>query len=238
MSEKEPFTPPPEWEQEDRRDEALAAYLRSIGAKSLAAEIDDLRFRTRMIESQHWIDDHLARMSAQEALQDTYDRKLIANQASLFEKSQAYNNVILTLGYAGMFAIWNFIRDQMDPWDMKLIALLIGSSLVLFIGWTIFQMVLIARAAVAHSAVLAQVFPTMDEHIEAITECEAAVRRGALRFQRVWLWIFIPTVVLGFAAAVCLLSLLLAGVLEIPFALHQIPSRIGAAVSRLKAYLT
>ncbi|MFC3088276.1 hypothetical protein [Tabrizicola soli] len=135
-------------EAEDRHDAELADYLRRIGARSLAAELDDLRFRNRILEAQRWLDNHDALISEHALHREKYDQRLLANQAWVFDKAQTYNNFVVTLGYAGMFGIWSFVRDEMDPWDMKLIAVLLGSSLVMFMLWTMAQAIWIMRSAV------------------------------------------------------------------------------------------
>lgn len=214
-------------EAEDRHDQELAEYLRRIGARSLAAEMDDLRFRTRIIESQRWLDKHDALISEHALHREKYDQRLLANQAWVYDKAQAYNNFVVTLGYAGMFGIWSFVRDVMDPWDMKLIAVLLGASLVLFMLWTVAQSIWVMRAAVNLALVIYKPHDTMEDHLEAIARKEAVNMRNSARQARIWPWFFVPTVLLGFGAAFCLLAIMLADIIGRPFALHQIPTLIS-----------
>lgn len=214
---------------EDRHDEQLAAYLRNIGAHSLVSELSDLRFRNRVIEAQRWLDVHYAHISEAAQHREKYDQRLLANQSWLYDKAQAYNNFIVTLGYAGMFGIWSFVRDVMDPWDMKLIAVLLGSSLVLFMIWTVAQSIWIMRATVQLSIVLSKPHETMEEHLEAIAAQEAVNMRKAIWQARIWPWFFVPTVLLGFGSAFCLLAIMFAEIVGLPFALHRIPNIITSA---------
>ena len=209
-------------EQEDRHDIQLSAYLRSIGATSLAAELDDLRFRNRIVEHQLWLESHHAKISEQELHREKYDQRLIENQAALFDKAQAYNNFVVTLGYAGFFGIWATVRGSMNPWDVKLLAVILGISLLLFIVWTIIQMLAVMKGTVALGEVIGTPHSSMEDHINAIVAQELENKRQTIRLQKMWRWFFVSTVITGFSAAIGLILLLMMDLLEIPFSFHDL----------------
>lgn len=219
-------------EAEDQHDRELADYLWRIGARSLASELDDLRFRNRIIESRTDLLDIQARIAVEEEMQDQFLEKLQKNQASLFEKAQSYNNFVLTLGYAGVFTIWSFTRDQLDPWDAALIAVMAGASLALFVIWTIVQMILAAKMTIALGRVLSDGEGTTAEKLERIHLQEVANAKLGAKFQRAWLVVFAPTVLFAFAAAGCLFALLLGNLLGYTPRLHQLDELFWVVVSR------
>ena len=205
---------------EDLRDSELTQYLRAIGAKSLAAELGDLRFRNRVVEAQRVLEAYDSGLAYEEALHDTIDQRLLANHTALFDKSQSYMNFVVTLGYAGFFAIWNFIKDLMNPWDMKLVALLLGASLFLFITWTLVTMVAGMRATTRSANAIHATHDDREAMLEAIKCVDHQNRVTGLRLQRFWLPTFGLTVALAFIAGLVLLVLLAADVLDWPFSVH------------------
>jgi hypothetical protein len=65
----------------------------------------------------------------------------IRAQEQLFQKDEAYSKTIITLGYAGLFGIWAFVNPHLFRKAILTTALLAGSSLIIYIGWEVAQMV-------------------------------------------------------------------------------------------------
>lgn len=207
---------------EDARDIALEDYLRSIGATSLAAELSDLRFSNRVVEAIRFLDTHNAEVTYQEQLHDKIDERMLANQSHLFDKGQAYINFVVTLGYAGFFAIWNFVRDLMPPWDMKVVAVLLGFSLIVFIAWTLASMIVIGSTTTALGNILRGSYDSRQGMLEAILEQEKRNQRVALKLQKFWLPTFLLSALTGFLAGILLLAVMLADVLGTPFSFYDV----------------
>lgn len=207
-------------DEEDAKDVELENYLYRIGAKSLAAELSDLRFRNRIIEAQRWLEAHEGRISYEEKLHNEIDKRLMSNDAVLFDKAQTYMNFVVTLGYAGFFAIWNFVRGFMEPWDMKLVAVMLGLSLLVFILWTLIAMVVSARAVTRVGAAIRGTLVDREQLLEAVQNAESKNLEIGLRLQRFWLPTFSVAVFLGVGAGLILFSLLLADILGYPFSIH------------------
>ncbi len=56
-----------------------------------------------------------------------------------YERSSAYTNLVMAVGYAGVFGIWSFVKDDLDPRSSLLVALLFLISLAAFIFNEVFQ---------------------------------------------------------------------------------------------------
>lgn len=61
--------------------------------------------------------------------------------ADLFSQAQAYTNLVIVTGYAGAFAIWNFISNKLTPATGLGVGLLLCVSLATYIAWEIYTMV-------------------------------------------------------------------------------------------------
>ena len=123
--------------EEDRKINTLVDYIRGIGLERMADDISDERFARRMTDNLLWINSYDIQKSIDEERQATIEQRLVAMQSQMFDKAANYNNIVITFGYAGFFAIWNFVSDRMHSWDTTAIALLLGSSLLVFIFWTL-----------------------------------------------------------------------------------------------------
>ncbi|MFX0547499.1 hypothetical protein ACEWPL_018425 [Roseovarius sp. S1116L3] len=88
---------------EDAKIDELVTYIRSLGLSDLANNISDEKFMRRMLDARVTYD-YYALQS--EIWNDRSERALefaVSAQASLFDKAASYNNIVVTLGYAGFF---------------------------------------------------------------------------------------------------------------------------------------
>jgi len=68
---------------------------------------------------------------------------LIVNMTSaLFDKAAAYTSLIVVAGYAGMFSIWAFVSEFLSRAATIAVALLLALSLVVFVCYEIYKMIL------------------------------------------------------------------------------------------------
>lgn len=206
---------------EDRRIAELTEYLRLLGLDTLAHEISEERFARRIYEAQQIQQKYDFQEHIEHQLQDTIEQRLIAMHGTLFDKSAAYNNIIISFGYAGFFAIWGFINDQLHPWDAALVAVLLGLSLILFVYWTLKISLHNAFSARLMGNALVGDYQTKEEKVEAILAAENRSVEKAIIIQGQWFPVFLVTVILGFGAGVLLLILVLFQVLNIEFSYHD-----------------
>lgn len=80
-----------------------------------------------------------------EEQQEKLTRVLAESNAKVFEKASAYTNIIILAGYAGGFTIWSSTKAQLGDKANIWVATLLGFSLLVFIGWEIFMMILRSR---------------------------------------------------------------------------------------------
>ncbi len=141
----------------------LSLYLERIGLHRLAVEVRHEQFLARLLDANllanrwEFETDYLNRR------EDDIQNILTDFQTQAFDKSQSYNNIIVTLGYAGFFAIWNFTNDNLVEFDRALIALLLGFSLLVFITWTLRQSTLLVSTNKARAEILTREYDDRDE---------------------------------------------------------------------------
>lgn len=85
---------------------------------------------------------------SEKALKDEQDKKietLIKVLSALYDKAAAYTNLIMVAGYAGFFAVWANMKGFMTPTEMRLSALSMIFSLLIFVLWEVTKMILTSR---------------------------------------------------------------------------------------------
>jgi hypothetical protein len=55
----------------------------------------------------------------------------------LMEQTKSYLNVVFTVGYAALFAIWGFEKDLMTPRTHAIVGLLALFSVAIFVAWEV-----------------------------------------------------------------------------------------------------
>lgn len=140
---------------------------------------------------------------AMNADQEKLTRTLAEIQVKVWEKASAYTNVIILAGYAGGFGIWTYTKAQLTDKANIWVATFLGISLIVFIGWEIFTMILRSRHfAKIQPLLVSQLTPK--EFFEKLEVAKLDEARSTLWFTRVW------SVVLFFAigSASCALAIL------------------------------
>lgn len=131
--------------------------------------------------------------------------ELIKIYSVLFDKGQAYTTLIVTLAYAGFFTLWNNTRPMVPIRVSALSALLVMISLMVFLGWEVFQMHLRNKDSQAMLAIVEAGGADLLAKLEA-AKVEAGRRKlqlGRLGVRVIWL-----TVYPGFAGALILMGAL------------------------------
>lgn len=212
---------------EDRKVDDLVEYIRNLGLESLSKEISEERFARRILDSQLWINSYEFEKSIEEERQSNIEQRLIALQSQMFDKAANYNNIVISFGYAGFFAIWNFVSDEMHLWDTALIALLLGSSLLVFVFWTLVISYHNSKYSRDLAGVYSLDFDNTEEKVAAILAKEHELSVSALWLQKVWFYVFIFTIFTGFSAGVMLILLMFCRVLNFDFDLFDAWSLIN-----------
>ncbi len=58
--------------------------------------------------------------------------------ANSYEHAKQYSNIIILGGYAGLFAIWNFTKDDLVKWQTLSVGLCIFSSIFIYIVFELY----------------------------------------------------------------------------------------------------
>lgn len=128
--------------------------------------------------------------------------EFIQSQEQSFQKLEAYSKTIITLGYAGLFAIWAFVKDNLSDRAVLTTALLVGFSLIVYIAWEVAQMI--------HRTTLQLRFNrAINDHpadqAKAINDYLVQTRAEQARGAVIWRFIMFLTVGPGFVGAGLLL---------------------------------
>jgi hypothetical protein len=139
--------------------------------------------------------------------------EFIQRQDQIFQKLEAYSSAIILLGYAGLFAVWGFVKDHLSHRAMVTTAALVGFSLIVYIAWEVVGMIQRSllqlrfnRAVVARPA----------DQAKAISDFVEQARTAQVRGAGSWLVILVLTVVPGFAGALILLYNAFADLTHLP----------------------
>lgn len=68
-----------------------------------------------------------------------------AYQVRMLEASSGYNQIVVLGGYAGFFAIWSATAADLPRWLVLLSGALMGLSLIIYVGWTVYGMIVRAN---------------------------------------------------------------------------------------------
>lgn len=119
-----------------------------------------------------------------------------------FDKSSSYLNIVTLGGYAAFFALWSLLGQDLSTGQKFWSALLIGFSVVLFVGFEISKAAILYWRLWKMRAVVKATPDTLQQRVANFHSAQAATLRvGA----GIWLVIFPLTVVTGVAGASVLL---------------------------------
>jgi len=96
---------------------------------------------------------------AEVALAARAQQAIIEIGSAQFDRAAAYTNVIVVAGYVGAFSIWAFVAPHLSKHATAAIAILLGASLLAFIGYEVYKMVSVARQFAPQAALLRQSLP-------------------------------------------------------------------------------
>lgn len=141
------------------------------------------------------VNDHAARFNQQAAVQ----------RSGLQELSQ-YNNIVMTVGYAGFFGLWSLVKELQPEWpsSFAMAALCMAISLMVFVLWEVGTM---GARTVCHSS------PT------DFVGADHWLRRGSQSLlhwlDKAWPIQYLAAVAAGLAGYLCLVVVLIAQLLSV-----------------------
>jgi hypothetical protein len=125
--------------------------------------------------------------------------------AYVYEKASSYTNLVMIGGYAAMFAIWQLMKSHLSNGQELLVAILVTSSMILFVGFEVFKMISHALFFRKLNKIISSSIP---DH-ERIQGWQIAWKNYSATESRIWVYFLIPTVITGFAAGFLLLWIFL-----------------------------
>lgn len=143
-----------------------------------------------------------------------------------FERSKSYTTLVVSLGYAGMFGVWNYVSTAISPAATACTAILAGISLVLFVIYEVMKMFVMQRNVTLRFKLnsIEPDFHDIDglsrfsEKLQTRREEMESARATSIRsLVSVWPYFFYPTVVTGFGAMFLLLYNALARLTGLPY---------------------
>lgn len=155
-------------------------------------------------EEREWFNTRIATL--EQIQRDAEIRtNLEALQSTAFGRMQTYTTVVVFGGYAALFTVWNFMRDQIPAPNQYWVAIFAGVSLLLFVFHEVYAMTTRAENSEKRYRRLAA---TAGEHDwlaewQAIDKEERAFDQRVLR--RVWSICLFLIVVCALVASVILL---------------------------------
>jgi hypothetical protein len=126
-----------------------------------------------------------AQEKAEEGQADKVRKYLVELNSKMFEKAQAYLNVVILAGYAGGFATWSATRANLPPNANVAIALALASSLLVFVLWEVFGMILRSRSFNRMRPLLTKA-KSAKEFLAAVTSIEEQQAKDAIALT--WAW--------------------------------------------------
>lgn len=185
---------------EDEKVGSLIDYFYRIGQPRLAQEINNEHFGRKINEIL--TETRFAELDQQllEIRQSRFLEDQISIQSATFDKASSYNNIVLTLGYAGFFAIWNMVATELSVQVNTWVGFLLGVSLFAFVVWTLLSSVFTTRQIANRAKLLSREFETQEEFFSSLSLFDGQMRRSALAFQRWWPLVFTFTALTGLGA--------------------------------------
>ena len=123
-------------------------------------------------------------------------------QSQTFDKASAYTKLILGLGYGGFFTAWAGGKANLRPLELMSSALLMLLSLVLFIGFEIYESFFLSSQNVA----LAKALSSQSDVTSAVERLKTESAKSINSYVRVWKIIFWPSAITGILGALILIE--------------------------------
>lgn len=138
---------------------------------------------------------------------DQIFNKIIEANIRLYDKTLSHNNAMMLAGYAGLFAIWTFIKDFLSAKASLWIGLLTGLSLLAFV---LFEIIAMYIRSLPFIRTMKHASGGNTSPVDSLAALQDGERNQMKISLFVWRMFFIPTVFTGFvSAAILLLNILL-----------------------------
>lgn len=143
-------------------------------------------------------------------------------QSQLFDKTATYNNIVVSIGYAGFISLWIWAREITHPWDAAFTALLLGTSLFFFVLWNVVTTFIISTQNIKLAKVITKHHPTAALKLVELETCEKDLQKVSLKYYATWYFVFVITAITGFLSGGILIVLIAIKLLGLDFGIHTV----------------
>ena len=122
---------------------------------------------------------------------------------TISQEARRYSTLIMAIGYAGLFSVWNFTKDDLENWQVLSVGLLSTISLAIYIGFELYEQILTALW-------FSKSPPNVS--LENVLQFQNSAREKLLRWQP---RCFIACITTGALASIILVYSFVAGLLKL-----------------------
>ena len=120
-----------------------------------------------------------------------------------YQHAQGYTNVVMLAGYAGLFALWTLVKDELPRVAVLTTGLLAVISVSTFVLWEVYQMFFRSRYLFRWSEAL---MADPDSFPDAAAQYQAWVGKQFIQLKRAWRVAFGLSAGTGVTAAAVLIA--------------------------------
>ena len=123
--------------------------------------------------------------------------------AGSYEKANAYTNLIILAGYAGLFALWQFTKDALTRSQVLLSGFFLLISIAIFVLFEIYKAYYTSRLLRKYLSVVqdSDNRSSPEKLLTAMNAFESSERAASVHFVRFWSVIFWLTTITGLGSA-------------------------------------
>ena len=130
---------------------------------------------------------------------------IVKVNAQTFDSAKSYNNVVLTLGYAGFFALLGFVREQIRSVDTLFLVFIMSVSVFIFVTWTVLNSIRMSHEMQSYSKILSAESVSAAEILKRYDEQKLKDQKTLLAYNKRWYLVFISSFLSAFIGGVVLL---------------------------------
>jgi hypothetical protein len=122
--------------------------------------------------------------------------------SGMYDKGTTYVTLVVGAGYVGFFAIWGYVQEYLARWEILTTALLMGFSLLVFIVWQVYAMMVMG---LQHYRLAAGIVAAPNEFDAVVKKHTEAENKERVRLTRLWPVILGLSALPGLAGGILLL---------------------------------
>ncbi|MBW8000854.1 MAG: hypothetical protein FVQ80_02375 [Planctomycetes bacterium] len=122
--------------------------------------------------------------------------------SAIYDKANAYTNLVIMAGYAGFFGLWTITKDNLTPKQVLLSALFLLISGICFVLFETVKMIVNASFMLSKNCALKKLsnVESVDDFLNVMDEHDKTIQSRNVKFT--WFWIFslifiVPTGLIG-----------------------------------------